>query len=69
VSVKSRLEKIERKIGSSKHPIIIAALGSDGMIRYQSEFMSENEFHERFPDDQYNIAIFEFGFPMRRGGL
>jgi len=67
MSIKRDLKKIEDRIGAHDKPIIIGALGSDGFVRYEGEFMSEADFLKRFPDDRYSVAIFEFGFPMRRG--
>jgi len=65
MSAKSELKKIESIIGAHKMPIIYASIGSDGVMRYEGELMSEDQFHERFPDDQYKIVIFEFGFPLK----
>jgi len=64
MSIKSEIKKIESVIGAHKKPIIYASIGSDGVIRCEGEFMDEDQFHERFSDDQYKIVIFEFGFPL-----
>ena len=66
MSAKSKLDKIESDIGAQEKPIIIGACDSEGVYSYLSELMSEEEFYERFPEDQYNIVIFEFGFPYRK---
>jgi len=70
MSAKSKLKKIVDDIGALEKPIIIGSCDSEGVYSYRGELMSKDQFHERFPDDQYKIVIFDFGFPFLivRGG-